>query len=277
MGGFEADSAPHENTSDCESQCSETCIQDEFDQDSGCMEGDSEQEYSGGVECESVCSKQLIVDSSMQCDEKEIACARSKSTSDGQDPPSFFTEKGTLYYFYRESYAVTNHVGARGGRPSYAVLSEHISIDYKKRPDLKGVVIVTFDPNAVNPAKILFESKGLRDACTDVEDEYNTGKTINAFATALERKRLAAATKKKNKKAYQAKVMDARKTKQRGFDPTSFQKKTAQEEAAARDKTMRRTAKLQRVREKNREIVSLYEEKLRKREGNFLALEECKS
>jgi len=102
------------------------------------------------------------------------------------------------------------------------------------------IVIVAFDPNAVNPAKFLFESKGLRDACTDVEEEYN--KTIDAFAMALERKRLAAATKKKGKKAYHAKVMDARKTKQGGFDPTSFQKKTAQEEAASRDKTMRRPA-----------------------------------
>jgi hypothetical protein len=196
------------------------------------MEGDSEQEYPGGVEWESVCSKQLLVDSSMQCDEKEIACAGSKSISHGQDPPSFFTEKGTLYYFYRESYAVTNHVGAQGGRSSYVVLSEHISIDYEKRPDLKGVVIVAFDPNAVNPAKILFESKGLRDACSDVEEEYN--KTIDALAKALERKRLAAVTKQKGKKAYKAKVMDARK-------------KTVQEEAAARDKTMRREAKLQKL------------------------------
>jgi len=121
----------------------------------------------------------------------------------------FFTEKGTLYYFYRESYAVTNHVGAQGGRSSYVVLSEHISIDYEKRPDLKGVVIVNFDPNAVNPAKILFESEGLRDACSDVEEEYN--KTIDALAKTLERKRLTVATKNKGKKAYKAKVMDARK------------------------------------------------------------------
>jgi len=258
MGGFEAVSSPHENTSDCESQYSETCIDDEFDHNSGGMEGDS----GGGVEGESVYSKQLLVDSSLQCDEKEIACAGSKSISHGQDPPSFFTEKGTLYYFYRESYAVTNHVGAQGGRSSYVVLTEHISIDYEKRPDLKGVVIVVFDPNAVNPAKILFESEGLRDACSDVEEEYN--KTIDALAKALERKRLAAVTKQKGKKAYKAKVMDARK-------------KTVQEEAAARDKTMRREAKLQRDRGKNREIDSLHEEKLRKREGNFLALEECKS
>ena len=160
------------------------------------------------------------------------------------------------------------------------MLPEHISIDYKKQPDLKGVVIVTFDPNAVNPAKILFESKGLRDACTDVEDEYNTGKTINAFATALERKRLAAATNKKVKKTYQTEVTDARKTKQGGFNPTSYHKKTVKEEAASRDKTMRWEAKLQREsiqREENREIVILHQEKLRKREGNFQALEECKS
>jgi len=139
MGGFETVSGPHENTSDCESQCSKTCIHDEFDHDSGGMEGDSEEEYPGGVEWESIYSKRFLVDSSMQCDEKEIACAGSKSISHGQDPPSFFTEKGTLYYCYRESYTVTNHVGAQGGRSSYVVLSEHISINYKKRPDLKGV------------------------------------------------------------------------------------------------------------------------------------------
>ena len=277
MGEFEADSDPHQNISDWDSQCIETSIQDNLEQEEGGMGGEMKQVYSGGVGGERVCSKKLSVDSSMQCDEKEIAWAGSKSISEEQNPLSVFTERGTLYHFFRDSYAVTKHYNSHGGRPSYAVLPEHIRIDHKKRPDLKGVVIVAFDPNATNPARILFESKGLREACENNANQHN--KTINAFAMALERRRLAINVKavKKAKKAKKTRVKDAQQTKHGGLETITSQKKTIKEEASFREETMRREAKLEKkamkqedtLREKAIQREAKLHEEAIQREGNF--------